>query len=351
MAICYALKSERDPGIERAISEIGWYRTAIPRKDLKELARRDDRKAARHFVVWLGLLAASGTAAIGLWPTWWAVPAFLVYGVIHNSADSKWHELSHGTPFTDHRINEGLYRLVSLMTLREPVRWRYSHARHHTHTIIVGHDPEIASPRPPHILLSVLGLWYIRGLLGELRLTAGIALGRVPASVASYVPEAERDALVRWSRIFIAFLMAIPALCLLTNSVLPALLVGLPRIYGSFVHYACAFAQHAGLDENVLDHRLNARTIRLNPVLSFLYTNMNCHVEHHMFPMVPFYNLPLLHEKIAHDCPRPYRGLGEAYREIFRTLWRQRRDPEYYAVRPLPDGAGRMENARLAVAA
>ena len=39
---------------------------------------------------------------------------------------------------------------------------------------------------------------------------------------------------------------------------------------------------HAGLDEDVLDHRLNSRTVIMNPVLRFVYMNMNYHIEHHV---------------------------------------------------------------------
>ena len=54
--------------------------------------------------------------------------------------------------------------------------------------------------------------------------------------------------------------------------------------------------QHASLEHDVLDHRLNTRTCYINPISAFIYWNMHYHVEHHMFPMVPYYNLPELHE-------------------------------------------------------
>ena len=46
--------------------------------------------------------------------------------------------------------------------------------------------------------------------------------------------------------------------------------------------------QHAGLAEDVLDHRLNTRTVYLNLINRYLYWNMGFHIEHHMFPMVPY---------------------------------------------------------------
>ena len=38
---------------------------------------------------------------------------------------------------------------------------------------------------------------------------------------------------------------------------LPALLIGLPSFYGAFLAIVFGLTQHAGLAEDVLDHRLN----------------------------------------------------------------------------------------------
>ena len=63
--------------------------------------------------------------------------------------------------------------------------------------------------------------------------------------------------------------------------------------------------QHIGLADNVIDHRLNTRTVYMNPISRCIYWNMNYHVEHHMFPMVPYHALPRLHDLIKHDLPVP----------------------------------------------
>jgi len=110
----------------------------------------------------------------------------------------------------------------------------------------------------------------------------------------------------------------------------------LPTMYGGWLTIYFGLTQHAGLADNVLDHRLNTRTIYMNPVLRFLYLDMNYHLEHHMYPMVPFHALAQLHEEIRHDCPPPYTSLFEAFREILPTIWKQRKDPSYFVRRPLP---------------
>jgi MocE subfamily Rieske [2Fe-2S] domain protein len=74
----------------------------------------------------------------------------------------------------------------------------------------------------------------------------------------------------------------------------------------------------------------------MNPVNRFLYWNMNYHVEHHMFPLVPYHNLPRLHELVKADMPKPYRNLFEAWRELVPAVLRQVKDPSYYVERKLP---------------
>jgi fatty acid desaturase len=120
---------------------------------------------------------------------------------------------------------------------------------------------------------------------------------------------------------------------------LPLLYIGLPSLYGGWLVHYLALTQHAGLAEDVLDHRLNSRTIEMSRPLRFIYWNMNYHVEHHMFPMVPYFALPDLHREISSDMPTPYPSTLAAYREILPTLWRQFSDDSHFIRRALPPSA------------
>ena len=47
------------------------------------------------------------------------------------------------------------------MIMRDPTTWRWSHTRHHTDTLVVGRDPEIAVMRPARLaklLVNYFGL-------------------------------------------------------------------------------------------------------------------------------------------------------------------------------------------------
>ncbi|MEM7446459.1 MAG: fatty acid desaturase, partial [Pseudomonadota bacterium] len=131
------------PGAASAAQFDHWYSCPVPRKRLKSLVKRSDVPGLISNGIWLALLAAAAVLAIVAWGTWYAVPAILFYGVVYAScADSRWHECAHGTCFRTRWLNEGLYHLASFMSLKEPYTWRWSHTRHHTHTIVVGRDPE-----------------------------------------------------------------------------------------------------------------------------------------------------------------------------------------------------------------
>jgi fatty acid desaturase len=56
---------------------------------------------------------------------------------------------------------------------------------------------------------------------------------------------------------------------------------------------------------------------------------MEYHIEHHMFPTVPSYNLPKLHKLLKNQMPQAKKGLWGAYKEIIPALIRQSKDPNY----------------------
>jgi fatty acid desaturase len=58
-----------------------------------------------------------------------------------------------------------------------------------------------------------------------------------------------------------------------------------------------------------------------------------------MFPMVPYYALPRLHELIKHDLPRANTGFVDAYREVLPAFMRQLRNEDYFLKRELPSTA------------
>ena len=323
--------------VERGLAEADWYQTPVPRDVMRELLERRDGPALRDTAIWFSLLAAFGTAGYLLWPSPWCIAPFAAYWVIYgSSSDARWHEFGHGTAFKTDWLNDAFYEIASFMVMRESIVWRWSHTRHHSDTIVVGRDPEIAVPRPPNVARMLAGFVGIRAAVRYFRRLFLHATGRLGPEEATFIPPSARRGLVLGAWGHLAIYLGVVSACFATRSILPLMFIGLPNILGAWLMPIYGIPQHAGLAENVLDHRLNSRTILMNPLNRFLYWNMNYHVEHHMFPLVPYHALPQLHELVKHDLPTPYRGLWQAWAEIIPTVLRQVNDPGYYVRRALP---------------
>ncbi len=334
----YSLTGEEArKAVESGLATAAWYHTDVPRKTMKDLMRRSDQPAIRDTIILYGCMIGFAGMGIALWPSWWSAPFWLAYGVLYGSAsDSRWHECGHGTAFKTQWMNLAVYHIASFMIMRNPVRWRWSHARHHTDTIIVGRDPEIVAMRPPDLLRIGLNFFGIVDSYNAMKLMLLNASGNLDDDERTFIPESEQGRVYAVARIWVAIYAATFGLAIYLGSILPLMVIGLPRLYGAWHHVMTGVLQHAGLAEDVLDHRLNSRTVYMNPISRFIYWNMNYHVEHHMFPMVPYHALPRLHDLIKHDLPAPTPSILAGYREVWPVLRRQLRYENVFLKRDLP---------------
>jgi fatty acid desaturase len=326
--------------VETGLASAEWYHTDVPRKTMKELMKRKDGPAIRDTVIWLGSMVILAAIAVSLWPSWWSVPFFLAYGVLYGSAtDSRWHECGHGTAFKTRWLNDAVYQVASFMIMRNPVTWRWSHTRHHTDTVIVGRDPEIVLMRPPELFRVFLNFFGILDTFHAMKTMVMNSFGIIDEEEKTFIPEQEQPKAILVARIWFMIYAAVIALSVWMGSILPLMFVGLPRLYGAWHHVMTGLLQHGGLADNVIDHRLNSRTVYMNPISRFIYWNMNYHVEHHMFPMVPYHALPRLHELIKHDLPEPNSSIIDGFREMWPAVKRQLRYEDYFLKRELPPTA------------
>ena len=148
------------------------------------------------------------------------------------------------------------------------------------------------------------------------------------------IPEHKKSNCVILSRIYVLLYLLIIISSIYLLSFLPILLFLIPKYFAT-LNIVWGITQHMGLREDVKDHRLSTRSIRLNPIFSFIYWKMEYHIEHHMFPSVPSYNLPKLHEAIKDQLPKP-QTLFEAYKEIIPAVLKKTKDPGYYIPVKLP---------------
>jgi len=331
------------------LANSNWWQPKIEKKQLKNLMKRSDTKAWIHTLIYFSSLIISGYIAYLSWGTWWSIPAFIIYGTIYANSNSRWHEYGHRTAFRTRGLNEFFYEISAFLAFFEPVSWRLSHANHHSKTRHVDLDLEIADPRPvklwPIFFTEFFGYYRIKAesikiikhSFRNFKISIDHGENKPPLSVIDLVPKSQINRMVWTSRVFLLIILSTIAYSFYLRSVIPLFFVVTPQIYGGPILWILAFPQHAGLKFNSSDHRETTRTLYLGPILGyFLYSNMQYHIEHHVFPQVPFYNLPKLHELIKSQLPKSNRGLIDAYWEIIPAMLKQSKDSTYNIEKELP---------------
>ena len=326
-------------GINNISSE--WFKPEIDKKVLKKLSKRSDFYGWKHVITFFASLILLGLLCLNFWGSLLFIPIYLAYCTLWNGADAIWHECGHRTAFKSRKINDFFYVIASFMNNFEPVRWRWSHSLHHSYTASIDpHDYEVdGSIFSNHNLLSFLSIFVPgssfltihKGLHAEI---LKHALGVKTQVMEDCIPEDKKKNCINSSRIFVTLWLTIILLSFYLASFLPILLFLTPKFFNSF-NVLWGITQHMGLKEDAKDHRLSTRSVRLNPIFSFIYWKMEYHIEHHMFPMVPSYNLPKLHEEIKSQLPKP-QSLFEAYKEIIPAVIKKSKDPNYFIPVKIP---------------
>ena len=320
----------------------GWYKPNIDRKLLIKLLERSNYEGWRHIIIYFVTLIFLGYFCYVFWLTWVFLPIYLIYCTWWGGADAIWHECGHRTAFKSRKLNDFFYHIGSFMNSFEAVRFKWSHSIHHNYTgSIDPHDFEVDGSIfwKPKKLLNFF-IIFIPGI-GLLNLNKSIqkdilqhALGIKTKVMKECIPDHKKQSCILVSRIYVLLWISIIIFSMIINSVLPIFLFLIPKFFAT-LNIIWGLTQHIGLQDKVKDHRLSTRSIRLNPILSFIYWNMEYHIEHHMFPSVPSYNLPKLHEAIKHQLPKP-QTLLQAYKEIIPAIIKKTNDPDYYIPVKIP---------------
>ena len=219
------------------------------------------------------------------------------------------HEATHRTPFANERLNDEVGRVAGFLLLL-PFEWfRYFHLAHHRWTNIEGKDPELVGGKPQ---TRAQWVWHVSGLpywWAEMKLMVALVLGRAEGD---FLPEGAIRRVI-----FEARGMAVGYLVVAINPVLGPLVLWVwlvPVLLGQPFLRLYLLAEHGDCPK-VANMFQNTRTTFTNRIVRFLAWNMPFHVEHHVWPQVPFHRLPELHGMMRDDLQVTAEGYAAFTRE------------------------------------
>ena len=303
-----------------------WYKPEIDKKKLKDLSKRKDFPGLVHFFFYFLFIGISGYLSYVTWGTWWSALFFFIYGTIYAFSVSNWHETVHRTAFKTRWINEIFYHISSFMCDFEGYRWRWSHTFHHSNTLQTkdDYDHEIQVSRPIDLVAFFLNFIPLTDLLYPHKLLKfeilKHAFGKLTDVVVISAKDEEKNKIIWNSRLYVLIWILVIFWSIYISSILPILYIILPTYIGKPIWFAVNVTQHLAAKLDTMDHRLSSYSIRLNPILSFLYWKMEYHLEHHMFPMIPSYNLLKLNHEIKNQLPKPFNSLYDFYKKVLPSV-------------------------------
>ena len=316
-----------------------WFKPQIEKKRLKELSKRKDLPGLIHFFLYFLFLFIFGYLAYITRDTWLSLIFFFIYGTIYAFSVANWHETVHRTAFKTRWLNEFFYHISSFMCDFEGHRWRWSHTFHHTYTLQTEdeYDHEIQVSRPTELFWFFLNYLPFTDLLYPHKLikfeVLKHAFGYLTPVVNISAPDKQKRKIIWNSRLYVFIWISVIFFSYLIGSILPIIYIILPTYYGKPIWFAVNVTQHLGAAINTKDHRLSTYSLKLNPILSFLYWKMEYHLEHHLFPMVPSYNLKKLRNEIKNQIPKPFNGLYDFYKKVLPSVVRLATNPnEHYKI-------------------
>ena len=262
--------------------------------DLKHrLTARSNLHGLAHLAGHGGVIGLLGTLIGAGVPGWWAL--LPLQGIAIIFLFTLEHEATHKTPFANVALNDWVGRICGLAILL-PFEWfRYFHLGHHRWTNVIGRDPELQTPKPQ---TRAGWAWHITGLpywLSQIRLMAQLALG---GGAADYLPTNAMPRIRREVWAMLAIYSLVAATFFWTSIFIWVWL--LPILLGQPALRLYLLAEHGDCPE-VANMFENTRTTFTTALIRFFAWNMPYHTEHHVYPAVPFHQLPTLHSLIKDD--------------------------------------------------
>jgi len=237
-------------------------------------------------------LGLAGLDAAGAWHWPLRLAGIAASALALNAFFLLSHDGHHRLLFRNPRLNYAVNVLLCIPMLHAPTSYRVLHELHHRF---------LGGPGDPDEYRNYTSDARLLWAMHWMRLTIGtlVYMPVIPFVSWRRAQPGDRRAIALeyavmfaiWSSVF----ALIPMRVLLQVWLIPGVLVG-------YISAVRAVAQHALTPGE--DPLLASRSVQSNAVVSFFLLNENYHLEHHLFPEIPSYNLPRLRALVQPRLPR-----------------------------------------------
>ncbi|MFN3656720.1 MAG: fatty acid desaturase family protein [Pseudolabrys sp.] len=258
---------------------------------------------------------ASGFALLIASQAWSAsLAAALLLGVVYAHGLELQHEALHGILFRTARQNRAAGALLGFAMLTTFAETRARHLRHHRHvgTVKDVYDRSCGDFTGARALIAhVCG---VRNLPDFAATGMALMRGTYAGPLRGPWRRRARNEFVATAVaavLLLATMLVLDPRLALWGWAVPALVIA------PVVHFFMTAAEHLGRARLAPDLRENTRSYAGALLWDYLVNYDNYHVEHHLFPKLPFHRLPALHARRCAAAGEPRAGYPQAIREVF----------------------------------
>lgn len=282
------------------------------RSEIRALQRLEPRRNLRLLLL-VPIAALAGAGALHGPGLLLRTAGTLALAAVLVSLSVVMHEGGHHLLFRSRRLDRVVAFCCGVPVLLSASAYRTLHLRHHAfeHT---GRDPDdietLARKGIPLVLV-----YYVLLIAGTYLYFPHVALGGLRAARSA----GERRAIALE---YAAIGAALAAAWWLAPAAMVRLWL-LPMLVAGQLTNLRSLAEH-GLTTGGSPFTAT-RSVRTTSVVAFFLCNLNLHLEHHLFPAVPWYNLPRVHQLLQPACRAAgssvYEGYGSFLWDFLRTTW------------------------------
>ena len=239
------------------------------------------------------------------------VIAIILMGIALNSLPILIHEGLHGLLAKNEHLNHFISFLTGLPILISSTAYQTTHNNHHYE---LGRKPDFGTYKQHFKNNMFVWVAYM------LQLTIGSILYILFIPFIAFPTASNKsryfiilESTLIWI-LFVCMLIFVPVKMILIYWFFPLLILNiLTNLRG--------IASHAlGDVENIY---LSSRTIFCSKIMSIIFLNENYHLEHHLFPRIPSYNLPKTHKLIWDRLPQAL--YSKSYLDFLKMLFKSLR--------------------------
>ncbi|HEY5926740.1 MAG TPA: fatty acid desaturase family protein [Kofleriaceae bacterium] len=306
----------------------------LSRDEIRSFTRSSNLAGALAIAwIWLGIAACFAVLAWQPHPLVF-VGVVIVLGGRQLALAVAMHDAAHGTLFRTRWLNEHLTDWLCARPMwSDTARYRKHHLGHHAHTG-TDRDPDLGLALAEPMSRASLRRKILRDVSGASGVRRVIALLAIDAELLRFDVGGNPTRAPFRSLGYHVWALARN---IWKPTLANAVLFGILSFVGSgwvFLAWAVAYltmfslvlrvrslAEHA-CTERTADQLRNTRTTRAGWLarITFAPLNVNFHLEHHLLPTVPWWQLPALHRVLAARDVLPASSLVRGYIEVLRIV-------------------------------